>query len=131
MAVVQGLATVSSPWENPMSTCLAGTPASGSFRKCGAYADGSSDIPTHSVRSKNSWIPIAPATVLMTGGWFRSGIFSLKNGPGTGTPPMLVRPGELMSEGTRDCNTAPVVERGEGSPGKAPATDSAPKSCSP
>src|SRR5262245_4727098 len=94
-----------------MRTGLAGTPASGSFRRWAAYAAASADIPTHSLRSKYSWIAVAPVTVLITGGWFRSGMFSLKNGADTETPPMLVRPGELISDGTRACKAAPVVER--------------------
>ena len=66
---------------------------------------------------------MAPATVLTTGGWFRSGMFSLKNGPATGTPPMLVRPGELMSEGTRACKTTPAS--GRPGTGAVPPADSA------
>src|SRR5262245_5040511 len=72
------------------------------------------DCRTHSMFSRTAWISIAPATVLITGGWFLSGMFSLKCGGPTGIPSMLVIPGELMSDGTRDTSKMPTPGRPPG-----------------
>src|SRR5262249_57467163 len=98
-------------------TDLAGTPASGAFRRCGAYASGSGAMIAHSWFSRTSWIAIAPGTVLITGDWIDwtvpsakrtvrgtpslRGSFSWKKGGLTGTPSMVVTPGALSSDGTR------------------------------
>src|SRR5207244_5090140 len=74
---------------------LGGTPGSGSFRRCCAYATWLPDCTTQSLFSMYAWIAIAPATVLVTGDLMivsvvpparrtvsgmpsRSGMFSLK-----------------------------------------------------
>src|SRR5919202_679989 len=57
---------------------------------------------------------MAPATVLVTGGWLRSGMFSLKkreDGGGTGTPSIWLRPGGLIKDGTRAAKNVPSSGR--------------------
>ena len=50
---------------------------------------------------------IAPSIVFVTGGWSRSGLFSLKCGGLTATPSIIVIPGALSSEGIRSRSCGP------------------------
>jgi len=54
---------------------------------------------------------MAPATVLITGGSFRSGLFSLKWGEAMGTPPISVRPCGLIKDGLRAASALPTRGR--------------------
>jgi hypothetical protein len=57
--------------------------------------------------------------VLTSGGWSRSGRFSLKNGSVTATPSMLVRPyASLISDGVRAASCWPKVGRYAGESGR-------------
>src|SRR3954468_2228318 len=79
IAVLVGFGTVWSPLPFWKITVFAGTPGSGSFRRCGAYDTGLPTCPDHSELSMNRWISMAPAIVLVRGGSLRSGKFSLMN----------------------------------------------------
>ena len=81
-----GFGTVMSPFANWKITGLATLPFSGCLRMNCAYETGLPACATHSVRSSSSAIASAPGTLLITVGWSRSGMFSLKtrlNGGGT------------------------------------------------
>ena len=82
IADVVGFGTVWSPRANWRMIDFAGTPASGSARRCGAYATGFPACDAHSVHSSSCWIADAPGTVSTSGGRFRSGMFSLNASPG-------------------------------------------------
>src|SRR5437899_6126246 len=108
IAVALGFGTCSSPLLNRIRIDFAGTPGSGSLRRYGAYATWLPDWFTQSLFSRYSWMAMAPATVLVTGGWSRSGMFSLNKGPEeSATPPSVVTPGLLISEGVCDLSVVP------------------------
>ena len=65
----------------------------------------------HSAISSASWISIAPATVLTTIGWFRNGLFSLKNGAAIATPSIEVSPPSLISDGILSERLRPMLPR--------------------
>src|SRR5215813_15325008 len=101
IAVLVGFGTDWSPLANRKIIDLTGTSLSGALRRWGAYATGLPDCETHSVLSMNAWMALAPATVSISGGSFRKGMFSLKCGGPTGTPSIEVSPGGLISDGLR------------------------------
>ena len=82
IAEVVGFGTVWSPRANCRMTDFAGTPDSGFARRWTAYAAGLPACDVHSVHSSSCWIADAPGTASMSGGWFRSGMFSLNAKPG-------------------------------------------------
>src|SRR5436309_2636904 len=113
IAVVVGFGTVLSPLANWMMIGFASIPSSGLMRKCGAYATGLPDCETHSTPSSTSWMRTAPGTVLVTGGWFRSGMFSLNCGKKNGGVAIGIR-GRLSRAGTRKANENATRARKDG-----------------
>ena len=89
-------------------------PAGGERRSNGAMATLLAICSTQVTRSITCWIARAPGTAVTTGGWSRSGRFSLKCGPVTGMPSMLVRPFSLISDGVRAARAAAKAGRAGG-----------------
>src|SRR2546430_8710400 len=113
IAVVVGFGTVLSPLANWMMIGFASIPSSGLMRRCGAYATGLPDWETHSIPSSTSWIATAPGTVLVTGGWFRSGMFSLNCGKKNGGVAIGIR-GRVSRAGTRKASENATRARKDG-----------------